>query len=169
MHAPTPDASLFTPVVALILDDPSIAEDLRGWNPDEVLTLLSHWGTDAAFAVGPDEAPGGVFIVAAQRSWDKFNVLVRVGERVSRFEEPLTPAAQRDILPLTRVSAMVWAGPGVLEASGAARYTLNVVLSGDAHPAAYVDVHGDGSAAFSWAENPPVIEFTPAVRVRLAK
>ncbi len=169
MHALTPDTSLFTPVVALILNDPSLAEDLRAWNPDEVLTLLSHWGTDAAFAVGEGEAPGGVFILAAQRTWDTFNVLVRVGEQISRFEEPLAPVTQQDILALTQISAMVWAGPEDSGAPGMTRYTLNVVTADGVRPAAFVDLRNDGSAAFIWAKDPPVVEFTPAVRVRLAK
>ncbi len=170
MHLPNADTSPFTSIVALILGDPSIAEDMRAWHPDEVLTLLSHWGTDVAFAAGGEEAPpGGLFILAAQRSWDTLQVLVRVGERVSRFEEKLAPVSQRDIAPLQEISAMVWAGPGDSGASGVARYTLNVVTTGGVRAAAYVELREGGAADFAWSEYPPVIGFTPAVRILLAK
>jgi len=168
IHVEKEDTAPYTRVAALILGDPAIAEDLRTWTTDEVLTLLSLWGTDVAFAKSPSEAPGDLFILAAQRTWDALNVHVRVGETVAEFAEPLAPVAQRDILPLTQTGVMVWAGPAP-DAAGNTRYTLNVLTTGGVRPASYVDIDAGGTAQFSWAENPPVIAFTPAVRVRIGK
>jgi hypothetical protein len=150
----------------MILDDATVADDMRGWKADEVLTLLSHWGADAAFSVGEEEAPGGVFVLASQRAWDALHVLVRVGDRVTRFDQRLASPTQRDVDELSRVTAMVWAGPASGGEAGAQRYTLNVV-STSVRPAAYVDVRADGAATFTWADDRPAIDFTPAVRVRL--
>ncbi len=168
IHVEDSDAAPYTRVAALVIGDPGLAEELRTWTADEVLTLLSLWGTDVAFAANPNEAPNGLFILGAQRTWDTFHVHVRVGEQVSDFSAPLAPITQRDVESLMNTSVMVWAGPGD-GASGNTRYTLNVLTTDAVLPAAYVDVHADGAAEFSWAENPPAIAFTPAVRVRIAK
>jgi hypothetical protein len=168
IHVEETDAAPYARVAALILGDSSIADDLRKWAADEVLTLLSLWGTDVAFAATPEEAPGGLFILAAQRTWDTFTVLVRVGERVTEFAEPLAPVTQQDIAALTQTSVMVWAGPEA-DAAGNTRYTLNILTSEELRPAAYVDVRADGAPVFAWADNPPVIAFIPAVRVRIGK
>lgn len=168
IHVEDADAAPYTRVVGLVVGDWSIADDLRTWTADEVLTLLSLWGTDVTFAATPEEAPEGLFILAAQRTWDTFTVHVRVGERVTEFTEPLAPVTQRDVESLTQTSVMVWAGPGA-DAAGNMRYTLNVLTSEGLRPAAYVDVYADGAARFAWAANPPVIAFIPAVRVRIGK
>ncbi len=169
IHVESEDAAPYVRIAALILGDPGVPEDLRTWSADEVLTLLSLWGTDVAFARRPEEAPGGLFVLAAQRSWDAFNVHVRVGDKVTEFAEPLAPVAQRDIEPLTHVSAMVWAGPYTSAGGGNTRYTLNVLTSDGVRPAAYVDVDEAGGAQFTWTQDPPVVAFTPAVRVRIGK
>lgn len=168
IHVEDSDAAPYTRVAALVIGDPALAEELRTWTADEVLTLLSLWGTDVAFAVVPDEAPGGLFILGAQRTWDTFSVHVRVGDHITDLSEPLAPITQRDVESLISTSVMVWAGPGS-DVSGNTRYTLNVLTTDAVRPAAYVDVRADGAAEFSWAENPPAIAFTPAVRVRIAK
>lgn len=169
IHVEREDAAPYARIVELVLDHPGISKDLSTWSADEVLTLLSLWGTDVAFAATPDEAPGGLFVLAAQRTWDTFNLHVRVGEKVTEIVEPVAPVTQRDIEPLTRVSVMVWAGPYTSSTGGNTRYTLNVLTDKGVQPAAYVDIEADGGARFAWAQESPVIAFTPAVRVRIGE
>jgi hypothetical protein len=169
IHVPTADAPPFAAVAGVIVGDPLLAEDLRTWTADEVVTLLIRWGADAAFASDTDANAAGLLILAAQRRWDVFSVYVRAGERVMRFEEPLAPVSQRETLALAGLSVMAWSGPDAAGASGETRYTLNVADARGVRPAAYVDLRDDGPASFRWAENHPAIAFTPAVRIRLSK
>jgi hypothetical protein len=161
-HVESVDSAPFAGALECILGDPSTAEDLESWSPEELVTVVAYWG-----ATIDQSTTRPLVVLAAQRTLAGLEVYVFAHGRAERIHRKWPGPRADELRAVTTAGRFRWApltlGPDAEE------YELDLERDDIVQRVGGLRIRADGSVVFDLAEKLPEIPFTPAVYLRLVQ
>ncbi len=167
VHAEGLNSDVFADAAAFVIGEPSLKPDLVTWTPDELLTLLSHWGAEIRST--PEDFPPSALpaVLVLQRTLSNVELYVSLGPVQKTFQDPLDRSSHRNWPTQEERAKIVW-GPLTSMESETLELPLSLTTPEDEIRIGQFNVSKDLPMKWTWTyDGQEPLPFTPAILIYL--